>query len=303
MRVRISHIVLFPALLVGACAQVPPHAFLPDAARDKIGTTEAVAPIRQSEVYVFVPASTAGAAAGGILGALVDAGIDSVRTSKAETAVKPLRDSLVDYNYDQTLDGELKGSLAQVPFLGVSDVRVIKEVTPGSLDGALENSKAGAVLIAISDYRLSNDANVMDVTLNAALYSNNDALRAIKAFKGGNGQKTVPANALYRNVLAFETMCPGCRPDGRDGNISIWSGHNGALMRSTLNLATSELAQMLAKDIQRHENEADPADARTETSFTRNGQTGAIVGKDATGEILRFKDGTLQYATNAALGH
>src|SRR5580692_1676538 len=96
--------ILLPVLFLGACAGIPPHEALPDAARDKISSTEVVLPIKQREIYVFVPNSTAGAASGGgLIGALVDAGINDIRTSKAEAAVKPLRDALVDFDFDKIL--------------------------------------------------------------------------------------------------------------------------------------------------------------------------------------------------------
>src|SRR5258708_1995626 len=105
---RLSLTSLLPLFLMGACSTLPIHQALTSDAHDKIASTEVVVPIRQHEIYVYVPPSTGGAQAGagfGLVGALVgvaiDASIDSVRTSKAETAVKPLRDVLVDYNFDK----------------------------------------------------------------------------------------------------------------------------------------------------------------------------------------------------------
>src|SRR5438105_2590773 len=91
-------VILLPLSFLCAC-QTAMHQSLADAARDKISSTDVVLPIRQNEIYVFVPNSNAAAAAGGgLIAALADAAINSVRTTKAETAVKPLRDALVDFN-------------------------------------------------------------------------------------------------------------------------------------------------------------------------------------------------------------
>src|ERR1700683_849873 len=104
----LSLLVLLPTTLLGACSSVPVHESLPVAAREKISSADVFVPIRQNEIYVYVPPSTAGSSAGasagllgGLVGAAIDAGVNDVRSSKAETAVKPLRDSLVDFNFDQ----------------------------------------------------------------------------------------------------------------------------------------------------------------------------------------------------------
>ena len=174
-------------LLAGCGTPLPVRESLPLAARDQIASTETVVPIRQHEIYVFVPPSTAGATAGagfGIVGALVgvaiDASVDSARTSKAEAAVKPLRDALVDYNFDATFQDDLKASLPPVEFMHSDEIRVVKEVANDSADLALTNSKDAAVLFVTTDYHLANDGDVLYVTLQTSLYPNSTALKAIK---------------------------------------------------------------------------------------------------------------------------
>src|SRR6185437_6348792 len=119
MRMRVSSLaVLLPGLLLGACSTLPVHQALPAEAQDKIASTDVVLPIHQSEIYEFVPNSTGGAVAvGGLLGAIIDAGVYDVRTSKAETAVKPLRDAIVDYDFDKAFQSDMKGALAGDGFL------------------------------------------------------------------------------------------------------------------------------------------------------------------------------------------
>src|SRR5260221_118142 len=82
---------------LGACASLPVHQALSSETKQRITSTEVVAPVRQSEIYVYVPPSrlSGAGAAGGLVGVLVmtavDASVDKVRSSKAEAAVKPLR--------------------------------------------------------------------------------------------------------------------------------------------------------------------------------------------------------------------
>jgi hypothetical protein len=223
MRLRGSHyIALASALTLGACAGVPVHESLPVAAQDKISSTDVVLPIRQSEIYVFVPSSQiAAAGGGGLLLALVDAGVDSVRTSKAEAAVKPLRDAMVDYSFDEVLTGDVKASLSSIAWMHVGNVRVLKEVTNDTLDGALAASKADAVLFTTADYQLSNDGNVLTVTVVASLFPNSAALRELKK-QTSTKPVTVMANSLYHNTLTFVTKLPNSNGSERDANIARW---------------------------------------------------------------------------------
>lgn len=299
MRSRISKLVyLVPAVLLSACAtNTPPHAYLPDTARDRIASTEIVMPIHQSEIYVYVPPSTAGASGGagfGLLGALigaaVDASINDARTSKAEAAVKPLCSAMVDYDFDGTMQGDVKTSVAPIVLLHVDNVRVMKETTPQSYDGALTGSKDGAVLFATTDYHLSNNGDVLYVTMGAALFPNSDALRAV-APSEKTKLKVDARNAIYRNTIAFQAQVPNGSAT-REINIAHWADNNGAAMRTALAFAGQKLSQLLADDLQA--TQAGDA-AKTEEATKADGFEGHIVSSDADGKLVRFKDGTLMY--------
>jgi hypothetical protein len=295
-----SLLALMPALLLGACqTQIPAHEFMPNAARDKVSSTETVLPIKQSEIYVFVPQSNVAAAGGGgLLLALIDAGVDSVRTSKAETAVKPLRDALIDYSFDQSLQNSLKVSLAQDTWLHAGDGHVVREVTAANLDSVLAGSKSDAVLFTTTDYQLSNDADQLTVTMIASLFPNSDALRAIKPAKDAK-TKTALNNTLYHNRLVFQAYAPVLGVD-RDHAITAWSANHGQAMRAVLDEAASKLASMLAADLNRPEGDVDTG---TGAEVKTNNVTGHVITKDADGGVVRYGDGTLAYMPNSMLDH
>lgn len=238
---------LSPLLLLAACATLPPTQPLPGQARSEISSSEVVVPIRQSEIYVFVPDSQiAAAGGGGLLLALIDAGVNSVRTSKAETAVKPLRDAVVDFDFDAMMRDDLKDSLSHLDWLHVHDVHVVKDVTPKGFDNELVGSKDEAVLFTTMDYQLSNDASALTITLNAGLYANSDALRALRPGKASS--PSALENAIYRNTFRFDAPAPSPTID-RDQNIAEWSADHGAVLRAALKKGASDLAARLAGDL------------------------------------------------------
>lgn len=297
MRFRYLRIsILLPVLFACACGTVAPYKPLPVAAVDKLASTDVVAAIAQSEIFVFVPASNVGAATGGgLLGALIDASITDARTTKANDASKVLRDSLLDFDFDKLLAGDLKASLSQVPQLHLGNVHVVKEVTNDGMDRALDGSNAAAVLFAATTYNVSNDGDVLFVTVSAALFPRSDELEALTK-SGNSGPKTLLTNALYRNMLVFETKVPGATGD-RDHDMAAWSADHGAPMRAALTMGTAKISAMLAADLLRPEGAPSDTGARVKIDDV----SGGIVRSDADGSVVRLDSGTLVFATPSVL--
>lgn len=280
------------------------------AARADLASTDVVLPIRQSEIYVFVPMATGGAGFG-LIGALVDAGIDSTRTSKAEAAVTPLRNAMVDYSFDNALQDELKTSLAQIAWIHSGNFSVARDITNDGLGKALAASKASSVLFVLADYHLSNDGDALLVTFAAALMPNNDQLRALIPGKRDAKTSVALVNALYRNRFVFEAHVKAM--GDRDRNIAEWSANNGAAGRAALTMAARKIVPLLVEDIQRAETDVAPPanapqvavsipDEAVECTFAPSdaqcGTNGMLLSQDQDGETLRFKDGSLKYVTS-----
>jgi hypothetical protein len=314
MRARISHFaIILPMLFLAACATTPVHQVLPADAEAKIASTDVVLPIHQSEIYVYVPPSTAGAQAGAqgglvgaLVGAIIDSSINDARTSKAETSVKPLRDALVDYNYDAALQSNVKQSLGQIAWVHGEDYRVVRDITPNGLDGVLNGSKDSAVLLVVCDYRLSNDGSTLDVTTLARLFPNDDALKTYVAAGNGNAAKSDERNTIYRNSFLFEVRLPNATDD-RDQNITAWSANNGAAMREALGDGARHTAEMLAADLQDGDRpgagattvNADPPATGYPTAGVAVATTGQIISNSDGGQLVRMDDGTLRYTAAA----
>jgi hypothetical protein len=242
---------MLSAVFLGACQTiVPSYVPMPEPAKAQVASTDIVLPVKQSEIYVFVPDSNiAAAGGGGLLLALVDAGVNAARTSKAEDAVKPLRDALVGYDFDQIVADQVKAALPQPSWLNVTGVTVTKDLLPANLNNKLSQSKAAAVLFGYVDYQLNNDGNELMVTLRADLYPNTDALKAFRAMKPGK-DLLAPQNAIYRNSVVFTRSVPAPSPKAdRDAYIKVWSADKGAAMRAALNDAAVDVAKKLAADL------------------------------------------------------
>jgi hypothetical protein len=250
MHFRIERVgALLLALSLGACVTpTPTHVALATPAQSSIASTEVVAPIAQSEIYIYVPPTTAGQGQG-LIGALIDAGVDSYRAGTAETGVKPLRDAAVDMNFDRDLADQLKASLSPIAWLHLDGVRVVKEVATKKIDVAITGSKDAAVLVAVADYHLSNDGRQLFIVVNVDLYPNSASLAAFKPAKGNADVPSDPSNALYRNTYTFESDLPGPAAK-REVNMPAWTADNAAAFRAAMKLGVAKLGEMIAMDLQ-----------------------------------------------------
>jgi hypothetical protein len=247
MRIFHAPILLCAAALTACVAVTPDHVPLPAQARAGISSTEVVLPVSQSELYIDVPAShISTATGGGLLPALIDAGIDSARASSAAKAVKPLNDAVVDFNFDTMLADQVRQSMAATDGIHVDTVRVIKDASAASMDQALAASKDGAVLIAITNYHLANDGGSLWIEVHAGLYKNGAGPKPAGA---GGDSPSAPANALYRNTFWFTTTVPEASAN-RDHNISVWSADHGARLRADLKRGALKVSQLMISDIQ-----------------------------------------------------
>jgi len=284
MRISLANcLVLLSVMALAACATVTPdHVALAPKVHDNLTSTEIVAPISQSEIYVYVPPSEiAQRGGGGLLLALVDAGVNNVRTAHAESAVKSLRDAVVDYDFDQTLKADLKESISQLDWMHVDGVRVVKATSSATLDQVVSSSKNAAVLTVAADYHLSNDGRELTVVLHANLYANSAALASSKPAGGKADSPADPSNALYRNTFTFNAWAPGAAGE-RDQNIAAWSANKGAPLRAALSFGAARLSRMVEADLQGQEDVA-----------------GAPVDSTMHGSVVRNGDGTLEFTASA----
>jgi hypothetical protein len=232
---------LLASACLAACATITPeHVPLSAQARGGLGSTEIVLPVSQSEIYVDVPASNVSqATGGGLLPALIDAGIDSVRASNAAKAVAPLRNAVVDFSFDDTLTEAFSKTLSAPDGMQVNETHVIKDGTETSLDRELGKAKPGDVMIVTTNYHLANDGGSLWIEAHAALYG---------VGQGPTDHPSAPANAIYRNTIWFTANIHGATKN-RDENIALWSANHGEAMRADLRRGASEVAQLVAADL------------------------------------------------------
>src|SRR4051812_32436107 len=85
---------------VGGCV-APIKQTLPPESRVVAGGRNQLVTVAQNEIAAGINESNlTGAMGGGLLFALIDAGVNNSRAKKAEASIVPVRDAIVDYGFD-----------------------------------------------------------------------------------------------------------------------------------------------------------------------------------------------------------
>jgi hypothetical protein len=281
---------------------------IPLAARERISATDVMISIGQRELDIATPSKAwayRGAAflgaEGIVLDALVNVSVDAILAARARSSLEPLRNVLVDFSFDDTLNADLQARITQANWVKPTGFRIVKEVTPQNLEKVLKESKASTLLFTSASYNLNFNADELSISMGARLLPNTPELQALLPEKfDPKASQIASANELYRNVFTFTTAVPGAT-NNRDANIALWSANNGAPMRDALKLGSAKLTEMLVADIIAEPGE--PLDPKTTTLKPYKGEIygGYIMAKDDVGTHVLQESGYEFYVTDVSL--
>ncbi len=124
--------------------------------------------LNQQEVGVDVSETNAMMAGGGLLGALIVAGVDNARTKNAEERIVPIRDLMIAYKFNDAFERELR---AKLPSQGISTTPmfVVHNTSLGAIDAQNSNQSASRAFVLTPRYALDNRFDRMTVRLTAQM--------------------------------------------------------------------------------------------------------------------------------------
>ena len=183
----------YVALTLAGRAAHPRRAIDP-ADRSPQGGREAVVLVSQGEIRGAVNAATGGQGFG-LVGALIDVGVNQHRANKAEAAITPLRNSLTGYNFDRNALSVTSASLPQLPWLNVRKVSFQRMCRTRAEWTARQIRIPGSHPVAY-DYALTADFWGLQVGATVTI--------AAKAITGGRFRERLkPANAVYQQNFNY----------------------------------------------------------------------------------------------------
>jgi len=215
----------FAIVTMAGCASQPRH-FLDPADRSPTGGREAVVLVPQAEIKTLIVASQAGAAFG-LVGALVDVGVNQRRANAAEKSITPLRTALIDYHFDQQALAATQLTVDRLDWLSVRKTSFSKDNSKENTNSILDKSASPEVLFVSYNYELTADFSMMQVDARFSIFPK-------VAPKGqSNESRAKLENAAYSESFTYLVPLAGAGADVAE-NCRLWSDNNAEIARRAL---------------------------------------------------------------------
>lgn len=190
--------------------------------------------LNQQEIAVNVSATNAMAAGGGMLGALIVAGVDNARTKAAEERITPLRNLLIEYRFNEAMEQAIR---EKIPSTGISSLPAFNFQKSGfdALDAQNNLQLPAQSLVLTPEYFFDNKFNEMTVKVTAQVIN-----RTIKP----NGKLKI--KQAFNRIYSFHFILP--KPGEVDANVAAWESLGGDLLKSILDLGVQQSIDMITFD-------------------------------------------------------
>ncbi|MBN2400546.1 MAG: hypothetical protein JXI33_09450 [Candidatus Aminicenantes bacterium] len=212
-------LVMVAATFWGCSAPIPYR--LTPMAGDNVGEVNAAVCVENDSISVKVLASTYGSGLG-LVGGLIDSGVNSKRKKEAIEMIAPLKDKTKDINFRDALRDALLPILKELSWPQVADLKTKSKSALITLAEVNERSH----LEIHSTYQLSPTAEVLEIATGFALYPK----RGTKAIVVGNVRYS------SERIGKFEE---------NDEAIALWAENDAAAYRQALTLGVEETVKML----------------------------------------------------------
>jgi hypothetical protein len=276
---------------MAGCATQPRH-FLDPADRSPPGGREAVVMVPQGEIRATVVASQAGAAFG-LIGALVDVGVNQHRANAAETSITPLRTALSDYHFDQQALAATNATFAKMDWLNIRKTSFSKDPSKENSNAILDKSESPEVLIAVYSYALSADFAMMQVDVRFSISPK-------VAPKGQPPDTRIKLeNAAYSQNFTYIVSLAGAGTDITE-NCLRWSDKNAETARRALDQGISEVNALAERSLAQTGDDVQKLQQAPQVDA--GGRRGKLIQKTDAGTLLLDAAGNWVYVEQSPVG-
>jgi hypothetical protein len=215
-------VALFIFVSVFFCGCGTPLAYkLDPITAERVNEVNAEVCVENANISIKVLASGYGSG-GGLIGAIIDSGVNSHRKNEAEELIVPLREKTKDISFRDNLKNALEPMLKELTWPQVMDIRTKSKSVP-----ITESDVNGRSFLEIySNYELSTGAEVLDISTGFAIYLKGSTEAAVI---GSTHYTSKRIGKLEENQEA----------------IALWAENDAAAYKEALNLGIEETVKML----------------------------------------------------------
>ena len=184
---KIGFIVLV-ATIISGCTSTPHKVSIQNKIDNKV---DVISIVNQQELDALFPVQNSGAVSvqfgliGALIGSAIDASANSTSAEKATNNLSPIRNKLINYNFDDVLQSSIKNKLKQHPNLLLGKVNTFKDY-----NDAKKQMKSGNYYLKLStEYKLDLDFRTPFIITYASLVK-----------KGKTDKKD---EVIYKNTFTY----------------------------------------------------------------------------------------------------
>ena len=202
--------------------------FVAEQSRTPTGGRSLQVLVAQAEIKSNInPSNIALYTGGGLLGALIEAGVDSSHAKKAEAAIQPVRGALTGYDADALAVSTSNAALAEVPWFQSRSSAFAKDTSVLGKSALLDASTTDQVAFFEYSYDASPDCSSIRVAVNMQL-----ANKAVPDGKKPDARLAARFLAYAQSITSVVSL-PSPAMEATD-NATRWSADNGKLARRAL---------------------------------------------------------------------
>ena len=180
---------------------------------------------------------------GGAISVLIDAKVNHDRASRAEAAIRPLRDALSGFDVEALALSTTKAALAQTPWFHATSIAFGRDTTPAGLNAALDAAATDQAAFVTYAYTLSTNGLALSVTMTLQLVN-----KAVPK-GGGPDARFSPGRLAYSQTVTASVSLPAPAPS-LDANVALWARDGGTAARRALTQAFGKIGVILPRALE-----------------------------------------------------
>jgi hypothetical protein len=237
----LSVLVLLTVSGCGANTRVAPNGL-----QTKIASTQVYVSLRRREIGADIHRSSTASTVmgGGLIGAAIDADVNSGRSQKAEGDIVPIRTALYGYDISTAFSQPLWFQLSRESWLRSVRVEPRHLANETEIATSVAASPSEAVFVVDADYRMTPEFDGLRISANVSLYTHSPG-----STTPSTGE---PLPVRYYNELSTTLSLPSPSANQTVSSeewVRRWVANGGGLLRQALDYGVAELARMITFDI------------------------------------------------------
>ena len=225
------------------------------------------------------PSDVVAATGGGLLGALIDAKINSDRAKRAEAAIQPIRAALTNYDVDALANDASRVAGEKLTWFQPASVVFGRDTSVAGKVAVLDASKSGQMAFFEYTYDLSPDFSSVRVRVNMQFANVTTAEGKSTASRLDNKQL-----AFSQSIFAV-VMLPSPSKDLHE-NAARWGDDGGRLTRGALATAFADVGLLIPRALELSAADAVAMKAKTHKAAWLGGYSGRVQEETPEGTLL-----------------